>query len=127
MPIIARRPKVTKMKHLTKEQRYAISLCLKEKKSQSEIAKAIEVSKSTISRELKRNSGKRGYNYIAAQEQAEIRKERLKEPRKMCGEVRNRISRYMRDEQLSPEQIVGICRNKGYRMVCKSSIYNYIR
>ena len=108
-------------------QRYAIYLYLKEKKTQAYIAGMLNVSKSTISRELKRNGGKRGYSWRQAQELADLRKERLKEPRKMCGQVRRRIGEYMRKEQLSPEQIVGLCRNKGHLMVSKSSIYNYIR
>ena len=45
---------VVKMKHLSREQRYGISLMLKEGKSRKDIAKAIGVSTSTISRELRR-------------------------------------------------------------------------
>lgn len=127
MCIFASRPKVTKMKHLTKEQRYAISLYLKEKRSQKEIAEAIGVSRSTICREIKRNSGKRGYGFRQAQEWADLRKERLRQQRKLNGEVCLRIEKLMREEDWSPEQIVGWCKAKGYRMVSKSSIYEYIR
>lgn len=42
------------MQHLSKVQRYAISVTYK-KKSQTEIARNIDISKSTICRELKRN------------------------------------------------------------------------
>jgi len=52
------------MKHysqLTPEQRYIIYSMLKIALTQSMIAKVIGVDKSTVSRELKRNSGKRGY------------------------------------------------------------------
>ena len=45
----------------------------------------------------------------------------------MSKQVINRIEKYIRLEQLSPEQIVGLCKAKGYMMVSKSSIYNYIR
>lgn len=127
MFIFVRRPKVTKMKHLTKEQRYAISLMLKEKKTQKEIADAIGVNKSTVCREIQRNSSRKGYSYILAQESAEIRKERLREPRKLNMEVRQRIEKLMREEDWSPCQIEGWCRRNGYRMVSKSSIYEYIR
>ena len=109
MFIFVRRPKVTKMKHLTKEQRYAISLMLKEKKTQKEIADAIGVNKSTVCREIQRNSSRKGYSYILAQESAEIRKERLKEPRKLNMEVRQRIEKLMREEDWSPCQIEGWC------------------
>ncbi|MCQ2260917.1 MAG: helix-turn-helix domain-containing protein [Bacteroidales bacterium] len=56
------------MKHLSKEQRYAISVMYKENKTQTEMAKAIGVSKSTICRELKRNTRPHGkvYNHEEA-------------------------------------------------------------
>ena len=41
------------------------------------IADAIGVNKSTVYRELKRNSGKRGYSHALAQEMADERKERI--------------------------------------------------
>ena len=46
---------------LTQEQRYQIYALLKTEHSQTEIASVIGVNKSTISRELRRNRGKRGY------------------------------------------------------------------
>ena len=46
---------------LTQEQRYQIYALLKMDHSQVEIAKVISVHKSTISRELRRNRGLRGY------------------------------------------------------------------
>ena len=52
------------MKHysqLTLEKRYGIYSLLKTGQTQSKIAEVISVHKSTVSRELKRNSGKRGY------------------------------------------------------------------
>ena len=45
---------VVKMRHLSREQRYGISLMLQEGKSRKDIAKAIGVSSSTISRELRK-------------------------------------------------------------------------
>ena len=47
------------MKHLTKEQRYTISVMIQNGHSQKEIAETIGEDKSTISREIKRNSDKR--------------------------------------------------------------------
>jgi IS30 family transposase len=46
---------------LTQEQRYQISALLKTEHSQNEIAIVLGVHKSTISREIRRNRGKRGY------------------------------------------------------------------
>ena len=49
------------MKHLTKEQRYVIQALHRRKESKSAIATEIGVDKSTIYRELNRNSSKRSY------------------------------------------------------------------
>ena len=59
---------VVKMKHLTREQRYVIPLMLHEGKSREDIAKAIGVSTSTISRESHKNCDLRNgvYNYDLA-------------------------------------------------------------
>ena len=60
--------------HLTQEQRYQISVLKKSAYSYSEIADIVGCHKSTISREIKRNTGKRGYRPLQAQEMAEDRK-----------------------------------------------------
>ena len=59
--------------HLTQEERYHIYIMHKKKVSLEEIAKDIGRNKSTISRELQRNKGKRGYRYQQAQIKAERR------------------------------------------------------
>ena len=46
---------------LTQEQRYKISALLKTEHSQMDIAIVLGVHKSTISREVRRNCGNRGY------------------------------------------------------------------
>ena len=116
------------MKQITAAQRYTIFSLHKQGCTQKFIATAIGVHKSTISRELRRNKTDKGaYSYTIAQELADIRKLRLKESRKLTSEVKNRIERYMRKNQWSPEQIVGYCKTKNYAMVSVESIYRYIR
>ena len=61
---------------LTQEQRYQIYAMNKAGFSQTEIAKEIEVHKSTISRELSRNSGLRGYRPKQAHEFALSRRDK---------------------------------------------------
>jgi len=96
--------------------------------SQKKIADAIGKDKSVISRELKRNRDDKGqYSFTFAQMCVDVRKERLSQPRTMTGEVINRINRLMREKQWSPEQIVGYCRIKKYKMVSVERIYQYIR
>ena len=55
---------------LTQEQRYQISAMKKIGNSQKEIAADIGVHKGTISRELRRNTGERGYRPKQAHEKA---------------------------------------------------------
>lgn len=65
-------------KQLTSEQRYTISVLLQNGMKQKDIAKAINVSPSTVSREIRRNSGIRGhYNWETAQANA-VRTKRKK-------------------------------------------------
>ncbi len=116
------------MKHLTKEQRYQLEAYLKCKKSKTFIAEAIGVDSSTIYRELKRNSRKRGnYNAAFAQELAEEKKERFKRIRIFTNQVENLVIEYISQEQWSPEQIVGYCKTQDIPMVSHERIYQYIR
>jgi IS30 family transposase len=59
---------------LTQEQRYQIYALLKTEHSQTKIASVIGVNKSTISRELRRNRGKRGYRPKQAHRLAQERR-----------------------------------------------------
>lgn len=116
-----------KYHHLTSEQRYAIDVLLRQKKSRKEIAQTIGVSQSTICRELKRNSGQRGYHYGQAQVKAADRQRRLQNYRNLTLDIRNFIRKKMTGEQWSPAQISGYLRRKGRPGVCVETIYAYIR
>ena len=50
-----------KYKHLSQAERYQIYALMKARHDQTQIAKLLDRHKSTISRELRRNSGSRGY------------------------------------------------------------------
>lgn len=78
-----------KYHHLTPEQRYTIDVLLRQKKSRKEIAQTIGVSQSTLCRELKRNSGQRGYHYQQAQVKAANRQRSLQNYRNLTLEIRN--------------------------------------
>jgi transposase, IS30 family len=86
---------------LTYEQRYLIYGLLKIGHTQTYIAKMIGVHRSTISRELKRNTGKRGYRYEQAQRMAERRKNKAR--KRITAEDWLIIERYLRKD-FSPEQ-----------------------
>lgn len=96
--------------------------------AQKVIAGTINKDRSVVSRELKRNRNDKGeYTFTHAQMLADVRKERLSKERTFTGEVKNRVNRYMRKWQWSPEQIVGYCELHGYAMVSVERIYQYIR
>lgn len=118
---------VVKYKHLTPEQRYTIDVLLRQKKSRKEIAQTIGVSQSTLCRELKRNSGQRGYHWKKAQVKAADRQRRLQNYRNLTLEIRKFIRKKMFEEEWSPAQIVGWLRKHGKRSVCVETIYAYIR
>jgi len=116
------------MSHITKEQRYEIKAYLKCNKSKEFIAKALKVNRSTIYRELKRNSTKTGkYNPDFADELYQERKERFKRERKFTEPVKQLIDKYITQEQWSPEQIAGYCKENNIPMVSPERIYQYIR
>jgi len=115
------------MSHLTQEQRYTIFRMIQAGKSRKEICVATGRDKSVISRELKRNSHKRGYSARLAQEYANERKERFRRPRKFVGAVKEYVIRHLTEEQWSPEQIVGKAKRDGLPTVSHERIYQFIR
>jgi len=115
------------MKHLTIEQRYQIEAYLKLKQSKDYIAKALEVDRSTIYREVKRNKLKNGrYSAKAAVEYSKDRKDRFTVNRKFTDSCQKTVLLYL-DQQWSPEQIVGHCARNEVEMVSHERIYQFIR
>ncbi|MDR2130680.1 MAG: helix-turn-helix domain-containing protein, partial [Odoribacteraceae bacterium] len=114
-------------KQLTREQRYEIEVLLRAGKRQKEIAELVGKDKSVISRELKRNSHKRGYSARLAQEYADERKERYRLKRKFTENIRKKVIKELVEEQWSPEQIVGKARRDGVPMVSQERICQFIR
>ena len=97
--------------HLTCEQRCQIYALLQSGHSQAHIARKIGVDPSTISRELVRNTGARGYRFKQAHEKAsQRRKEASDKPRKMTPDLVELIEEKLTREQWSPDQISGVSR-----------------
>jgi len=116
-----------KYHHLTREQRYTISVCLKKKMSLSAIAKLINVSKSTVSREIKRNSNMyRHYVAVDAQQFSEMRKSVPRRPGKLSREDWRDIEQCLR-RHWSPETIAGVRKRDGKACVSVEWIYHIIR
>ena len=113
---------------LTREQRYAIYLGLKEGKSKKAIAQQINVSSSTVSREIKRNSNRHGrYIWKEAQELADVRKERLPGNRKMKQSVIDAELNLLRTEDWSPQQISGHLVQQGIRISHETIYRTFVR
>lgn len=111
-------------KQLTCEQRYAIRILKEKNYLQKDIATAIGVNKSTISRELKRNSGKRGYRPKQAQRLAEERRQD-KSPPRICEDTWNKVRSKIK-EDWSPDQICGELKLKENISISHEWIYQFI-
>lgn len=93
-------------KQLTYEQRCQISALKKSGMKQQQIADIINVDQSTISRELRRNIGQRGYRHKQAQQMSDDRRLTATKALKMTPDMIKLIESKLR-EKLSPEQISG--------------------
>lgn len=114
-------------KHLNSEQRYGIFSLLANKISRSQIARTLNISVSTVSREIKRNSGKRGYHPKLANEMARERRIwRVSRNHAISKDIKERCLRYLTEEQWSPEQISGYMAREGIS-VSHETIYRWIR
>ena len=112
---------------LTREQRYAIYLGKQEGKTQTAIARQIGVHKSTVSRELKRNSNRFGkYGWTVADMMAVERRERTVRNRECSPTVLREARRLLRSEEWSPRQISGWLKRKGM-LISHERIYEMIR
>lgn len=111
-------------KHLTQEQRYHIYQCLKQGTTHSFIAQNIGVNKSTISRELARNTGKRGYRYKQAHRLACDRYS-LAKYQKWGSDIQQIVTSKLR-LQWSPEQISGWLKINQNISISHERIYQYI-
>ncbi len=109
---------------LTREQRYQIYALKKACHSQTEMASIIGCHKSTVSRELSRNGGQRGYRPKQAQELALARKPLAHRPR-IEPETWASVETLLR-QQWSPEQISGRLKLEQQGSVSHERIYQHI-
>ena len=116
-----------KYKHVSKEQRYQISVLLKTGHKVSFISEQLNLHRSTVYREIKRNSKPRGsYDANYANWCAEIRKERFAKNRKLNQAMISFIRDKLENEQWSPEQITGYSKMNNIPMVSHERIYQFI-
>jgi IS30 family transposase len=95
--------------------------------TQKMIATAIGKDKSVVSRELKRNANSKGkYSFQYAQDIANLRKERMKQPRKLHPKLKKQIIELI-EQNWSPQQINGRLRLENKPFVSHETIYKIIR
>jgi IS30 family transposase len=111
-------------KQLTREQRYQIYALKKEGHSRTAIARNVGVHKATVSRELSRNRGERGYRPKQADMLATERKQRRVKPR-ITAVQWTQVENFLR-QQWSPEQISGRLALEQSASVSHERIYQYV-
>jgi len=113
--------------HLRKRDRQIIRRMHKAKHSQQAIAEVLGCAQSTISKELSRNSGGRGYRPKQAEKKAQLRQRRKRPRGRVIAGGLEAIIRERLERKHSPEQICGSLRREGLRAPSVSSLYNYIQ
>ena len=109
---------------LTSEQRYQIKALLQANQRPTKIAEIIGVDRSTIYRELKRNTGLRGYRPKQAHEKALARRQG-KSKERIGPETWELIEEKLRLDW-SPEQIANWFKKRGYVTVSHEWVYQHV-
>ena len=112
-------------KQLNQEQRYQISGLLKAGLKQTKIAAELGVNKGTISRELKRNAGKRGWRPKQAQALRDERRQSCVNGKQFSQDDWQEVERLTRLE-LSPQQISERLELEGTLQISHEIIYQRI-
>ena len=111
-------------KRVTAEERTFIHRWIQEGRKQSEIARRLGKTPGSISREIKRNTGLRGYRPKQAHENAQAQAKRPG-PRRFTQQVRVDAERQLKGGR-TPEMICGRARLEGRPHVCKETIYKHV-
>ncbi len=112
-------------KQLTLEQRHYIYMTLKKGQSMRSIAAELGMSHSTVSRELKRNTGKRGYRYQQANN-LDQQRHTLKNKSVKMNQVLKRLIKNCLALDWSPEQICGWLKVNHIINLHHESVYRYL-
>lgn len=110
---------------LTQGQRYQIYALKRAGFSQKTVASEIGVNPSTISRELRRNTGKRGYRPLQAHHKAQGRHQDKPKRIRMSPEHIAYIHKQIKAEW-SPDQISGRMIREGLTPISHESIYRHL-
>lgn len=115
-------------KHLSREERYTISILRRKGDSRTSIASALGRSVTTINRELRRNStDEGGYRYEHAQKLAKRRSTQASCRAQRISETSWDFAKTMlTEEQWSPDQIAGALKELGMSSISHETIYQRI-
>jgi len=114
-----------KYHQLTHEQRYTIYRLKNQGFIKSKIAEIVDVSVSTIYRELKRNSGKKGYRPKQAHEKCLHRRHNAAKHIKFNTAMKEYVCQNLK-QYFSPEQIIGKAKLTGIEIVSVERVYLFI-
>ena len=117
------------MKHysqLTQEQRYHISALQKAGNTQTNIALEVGVHKSSISREIKRNSGDRGYRPQQAHQFALDNRRQAEKHIKFTDELKQIVTEKIKLDW-SPDQISGYLKREEIAEISHERIYQFLQ
>jgi IS30 family transposase len=110
---------------LTQDLRYQIDAFLKAGFSQAGIARELRLDPSTISRELKRNRGQRGYRPKPAQQFADSRRKAKDNATRITTDTWQQVDAWLQQDW-SPEQISGTLKEQCQPSVSHEHIYQHI-
>ena len=111
---------------LTLQERYYIEIEMKNGTSQNKIAKALGRLQGTISKEIARNRGKRGYRHNQADRSVKKRHEEKEKSIKLAEEIIQFIEDELKTHQSSPEQIARRLKRLQGVSLHHETIYRYI-
>mgnify|MGYP000167948175 FL=1 len=111
--------------HLTEDERIEIYAGLQAGRTKTQIAQALSRSTSTITREISRNTGGRGYRPRQAQAKACQRRREASKAVKMTRENRQLIEGKLR-KAWSPEQISGWSGDNQVVAISHERIYQHV-
>jgi IS30 family transposase len=110
---------------LTQAERYQIQAYKQSGLSQKAIGEKLNRHSSTISRELCRNTGQRGYRPQQAHNKAATRRTTARKAIKLDAKMQKRLVQHLQKDW-SPEQITGYCQRNKLGMVSHERIYLFI-
>lgn len=110
---------------LASEERYYIGIGLGNEDSIRQIARNIGRSHATVSREIARNTGKKGYRCKQAQNKAMIRHKSKEKAMKMDDSLKSKITAGLKQDW-SPEQICGRLKEKDGVNLHHETIYRFL-